>query len=341
VALDQFTSPEPPGRSRGKRGSARRFILGFSLSLVVAAVGLGAVALFSTFSRGSAVQGVELRDGDSRPASGAIQATFSGETQQTVATLNGWLPNSGRGDGIKDQVMGLAIAYFGKQTGQNRDDLAKKVVFLSSDDYGRHSASSCQDSKEVNPPSEAWLLQVVDDRLYVNSGFRSPPNQTVTELFFRYLIGLYNAAPPLKSYPQGTKAPDGTTIYYEKGLLALSRSNPADAIFNRDCFLIYRLPVQQGFTAYAALRMLQPLGLTPSPAYSYPQKKSLDVFRQKVAPALGNSLDALTQPFLASDSAGFYRRAGQAVSGSAEPGSQMAAADKLFRDAFPADPVAQ
>ncbi len=124
------------------------------------------------------------------------------------------------------------------------------------------------------------------------------------------------------------KSSDGTTAYFEKGLILLSRRN-ADQLLNTSCYLPYRRPIQEGYTADRALKLLARLDLAPSPEYDFPQKASLDRFRSSVVPKLGSALDELLEPFLKTESGEFYRRVGRALGGDA------ATADRLFRATFP------
>ncbi len=199
---------------------------------------------------------------------------------------------------------------------------------LAADDYSSKSASYCEDAADIRSTSEAWLLDIRGDTLYVNDGLVPTSKQSVVDLFFRYVIGLYNVAPELKSYPNGVKSSDGTTAYFEKGLILLSRRN-ADQLLNTSCYLPYRRPIQEGYTADRALKLLARLDLAPSPEYDFPQKASLDRFRSSVVPKLGSALDELLEPFLKTESGEFYRRVGRALGGDA------ATADRLFRATFP------
>ncbi|HEX6512255.1 MAG TPA: hypothetical protein VF157_08155, partial [Chloroflexota bacterium] len=122
------------------------------------------------------------------------------------------------------------------------------------------------------------------------------------------------------------------TAYYEKGLILLGR-RPLDQLANTSCYLQYRRPLEEAFTADRAMASLAGIGLAPSPDYAYPQKKSLEAFRSKVAPRLGSTVNDLLEPFLKTDSGEFYRRAGHALGAGND--TSEAAADRLFREIFP------
>ncbi|HLG71746.1 MAG TPA: hypothetical protein VK009_15105 [Chloroflexota bacterium] len=245
--------------------------------------------------------------------------------------LLAWDASNVDASGLKDQVMDQALAYFGAQNHLDPNKLRQQVVVLGPDDYNARSVSYCEDAAGVHSGTEAWLLDIRADKLFVNDGFTPATKQTAVDLFFRYLIGLYNLAPRLKTYPEGVPSSDGVTAYYEKGLVLLGRRK-LDQLVNTECFLPYRLPIQNGFTADRAMALLDGLGLAPAPDYAYPQKPMLLAWRSSVAPKLGPAADSLLEPFLQTDSGAFYRQVGRAL-GDDKAGE--ATADRLFRAVFP------
>ena len=266
------------------------------------------------------------------PPSQASSSAQPGEPDQTKRQLLAWQASSIPADQLKGPILDAAITFFAGHTGVDQAKLRRQVVTLSPSDYTGKSVSNCDDAASVRPATEAWLLDIRGDTLFVNDGFAATTKQSAIDLFFRYTIGLYTIAPALKSYPNGVKSSDGTTAYYEKGLILLGRRT-VDQLLGTSCYLQYRLPLEEAFTPDRALSLVGQLGLAPDRDYAYPQKASLGAYRAKIAPRIASATSELLDPFLRTDSGEFYRRVGRAL-GSDAPGSG-AAADTLFRTVFP------
>lgn len=309
-------------------GRLRPFAIGFGASVVLAAIAVLGFALYDSTRPSPAA----LATARSQPTSAAVSPS---EAARPAEVLAEWQASGVRADTLKTQIVDLAVANFARETGYDQQKLSQRIAFLPASDYAAKSASSCDDASDVHSATEAWLLNIVDDKLYVNDGFSGGPKQTPADLFYRYTIGLFNAAPELKSYPGGAKSADGTTAYYEKGLILLGRRNQLDQLVNSSCYLAYRVPLQQAFTADRASVLLSRLGFSPSAGYDYPQKKSLEAYRASIAPKLGSAGDDLLDPFLKTDSGEFYRRVGKAL-GATDPAAAQNTADRLFRSVFPA-----
>ncbi|HUZ75970.1 MAG TPA: hypothetical protein VMV93_00150 [Chloroflexota bacterium] len=263
-------------------------------------------------------------------------ATFSGDDTQTSQLLLQWQRSGETLDRLRPRIIDLAVAYFARQQHLDATTLGRQVVPLGAADYATHSRSNCGDAANIHPSSEAWLMDIRQGTLYINDGFVAPDGMDATDLFFRYTIGLFNLAPKLRSYPNGVKSANGITAYYEKGLLLLGRGQTLDAVFDTNCYLEYRAPIQAAFTADLALKSLARLGLAPSPTLQYPQKADLDLFRAKLAPKLGSAVPGLVAPFMETQSGAFYQRVGEALGQTGSPAAREAAADNLFRHVFPA-----
>lgn len=309
----------------------RGFAVGIALAIALA---LLAAAGYAAFDRLRPSPAAVVRSSPSSLQQPAASSGLTGGDKETKDQLSSWQASGVDPDTIKSQVMDAALAYFAQQAKADPTRLRTKITLLTASDYNGKSTSNCQDSADVRSSTEAWLLDIRGDALYLNDGFTPTTRQTAVDLFFRYTVGLYNLAPELKSYPNGVKSSDGTTVYFEKGLVLLGRRF-LDQAANTSCYLQYRRPLQDAFTADQALTSLARLGLIPSPDYAYPQKASLDAYRSNIAPRLGSTAGDLLEPFLHTDSGEFYRRVGKALTGVADPAASQAAADKLFRDVFP------
>ncbi len=314
----------------------RAAAVGFAAAIVLAAISLGALAAIESRQK-RGVSGAAAPAASARPTerlSPAVSPAAS-STAAPVSTRDDLLRLQASGTPATSQkarILELALAEFTRQNRSDLQALRRQVSLLAPADYNGKSASGCEDGGDIRSAAEAWLLDVRQDALYVNDGFSPAGPQSVTDLFFRYAIGLYNVAPRLKSYPSGVTSSDGTTAFYEKGLILLGKRG-VDQLLQRDCYLQYRKPQQEGFTADQALKLLDRIGLAPAPEYAYPQKRSLEAWRSGVAPKIGSA--ALLDPFLQTDSGELYRRVGRALNGSSgSDASATAAADALFRSVF-------
>jgi hypothetical protein len=305
----------------------RAFSIGLGAALFLALATAGGLVVFERLTQRSAVSA-------GAPIEVPVAVEQPGEDARTKQLLESW-QRSGAGAGAsKSQVLDAALDYFARHTQLDEEQLRHKISLLNADQYKAKSTSYCEDAADVRSSNEAWLLDIRADSLYVNGGFVPVGAQSPVDLFFRYTVGLYNLAPELKSYPNGVKSSDGTTAYYEKGLILLGR-RILDQVANTSCYLQYRRPLQDAFTADRALDLLARVGFAPSPAYLYPQKPSLELWRAKVAPRLGAAAGDLLEPYLKTDSGEFYRRVGKAL-GASDSKASEAAADALFRQVFPA-----
>ena len=305
------------------------------------AIGLGAGILLAVVLIAIAVDrsGGATPEGSSRSTDASVQAsgpasTLSSDEQRARDMLLSWQAAGTPPKGISSQIMAAALGAFATYTRYDGAPLSSRVVFLNTAGYAARSRSPCDDAADVRPTTEAWLLNVPGDTLFVNGGFVSASPQSAIDLFFRYVIGLYALAPELKSYPNGVQSSDGQTVYYEKGLILLGKRG-VDQVTKTDCYLEYRRSLQDAFTADRALDLLAHLGLAPAPTYFYPQKPSLEAYRAKIATRLGGTEAELLEPFLKTDSGDFYRRVGRALGSTGDPAASEATADRLFRAVFP------
>lgn len=230
---------------------------------------------------------------------------LSGEMNQTRELLNKWTQEFKRTPQDKEKYLAkirdLAIAYFSKQMGYQRERFQNRVEFLNQKQFVEKMTEQGRCGGKEDNPAFTWVL---DDKAYVNKEDKRivQEREPLKYAFVAIVHELIHLSPPRKDHGETIRIKKiDVPVRYEKGLAAFGL--PAGS----QCSTIFREVLEEAITQDATSRMVLPLGITMSGGH----EPVAQIYRREVLKFYGGDHRELLGYHQNSDSEGFFNSIGR------------------------------